>query len=100
MVIYEVNLSVNSAVSDAYSQWLRLHIEEILGLDGFVDAKWYKVENEPQEEKVNFCVHYGLQDREALDAYFENHAPRLREDGLRRFPNQFTAHRRIMHLLD
>ena len=96
MVIYEVNLAVNSTISETYAQWLRQHIAEILTLDGFIEAKWYKVDPELKTETVHFCVHYSLHSQEALQAYFTDHAPRLREDGLKQFPNQFTAHRRIL----
>ena len=36
-----------------------------------------------------------LHDRPALQWYFDNHAPRMREDGMTRFPGKYTTTRRI-----
>jgi quinol monooxygenase YgiN len=98
MVIYEVNLSVEPEISESYCAWLTEHIEEILELEGFIKATWYNIEPESEIAKKQYCIHYSLSDRDALERYFKEDAPRLREDGLKRFPGQFQAHRRILTL--
>jgi hypothetical protein len=42
------------------------------------------------------CVHYQLRDDAALAIYFEQHAPRLRADGVARFGDGFRAERRVL----
>jgi hypothetical protein len=102
MVIYEVNVTVDPEVADAYIAWLGPHVEEVLRLPGFLEARWYDRkaadEGTVDGEKVLISVHYLVRDRASLDDYLAHHAPRLREDGLRRFPDRFTANRRILHL--
>jgi len=94
-VIYEVTLHVQGAIADAYLAWLRSHIGEILALPGFEGAELAELEGVPPGER-GWCVRYRLRDRDALDAYFREHAPRLRADGIARFGDGFRAERRIL----
>lgn len=128
MTLYEVNIRVLSETAHSFSIWLEEHIREIIRLDGFLSAEWFEVEEDTEakelEEAVrqavrldesiphelreaaaspvstrSFVIHYRLRDRESLENYFTNHAPRLREDGLEKFGDQFTATRRVMDKL-
>ena len=99
MIIYEVNLTVNSGVADQYRRWLQEHIEEMLSLDGFEKAAWYEVEGEDMTKQL-WSVHYYLKDRESLENYFETHAQRMRQEGRRRFAGKFSAHRRILNTIE
>jgi quinol monooxygenase YgiN len=96
MVIYEVNLSVEPDIAQTYCAWLQEHIEEILALEGFIKATWYDVEGEKDAKQRQYCIHYVLENRDALAHYFKQHASRLREDGLKRFAGKFQASRRIL----
>ena len=42
------------------------------------------------------CVQYGVRDAQVLQAYFDQHAPRMREDGVARFGGKFSASRRVL----
>lgn len=96
-VIYEVNIEVDAAAHDDYRAWLRDHIAEILALPGFTGAKVFDVlEPPPSAGRIGLSVHYALKDREALDDYLRDHAPRLRADGVARFGDRFQATRRIL----
>ncbi|HVZ40061.1 MAG TPA: DUF4286 family protein [Candidatus Kapabacteria bacterium] len=98
MILYEVNLSVQSDVAAEYLEWLRDHVEQILRLDGFRSATLLAQEGAEDGTRC-FTVHYWLADRASLDAYFANHAAAMRQDGLDRFGNRFTATRRVMSVL-
>ena len=105
MVIYEVNLQVQSAVIPRWLPWLEAHILELLELEGFIDAQ---LEHEPEAdggaghpaETVNYTVRYRLDCRASLEHYFAHHAARFRADGLQRFSGQFSASRRILDVVD
>jgi len=96
-VVYEVNLDVDAAIRDDYLAWLGPHMRELCALPGFVDARWFEVD-EPAAEpgRMALCVHYTLRDAAALDAYLREHAPRLRADGEARFGGRFRASRRVL----
>ena len=95
-VVYEVNISVDLAIFDAYQLWLKNHIAEILALPGFVGATLYRLAPS-SADRLELCVHYQLSDEDSLQRYLQEHAPRLRADGLARFGTQFQATRRILH---
>jgi len=95
MTIYEVNLTVDAEIADDYAAWLGPHVKEILELDGFLSAEWFEVEID-EEDRIRWCVQYRVKDRTALEAYFVEHAERMRGDGLERFAGRFTVERRIL----
>ena len=96
MIVYEVNLAVDRDVAEDYAAWLGPHIDALLALDGFLGAEWFSVEQEANDWRVHWCIQYRVRDREVLQIYFDEHAARLRGDGLDRFGGRFTATRRIL----
>jgi len=100
IVIYEVNLSVDSAIADAYAAWLADHIREMLKIPGFFRARWY--ERRPEDEGRDpaevalWTVSYDVYSRDDLERYFREDAPRMRGDGVARFGGRFEASRRIL----
>ena len=99
-VIYEVDLEIDSAIAAEYREWLRDHIAEMLALPGFTGARAYEVmEPAPSAGCIRLCLQYRLRDREALDAYLREHAPRMRADGVARFGDRFRAQRRVLSAL-
>ncbi|MCB1561237.1 MAG: DUF4286 family protein [Xanthomonadales bacterium] len=96
---YEVTLEVDDGIADDFLAWLRGHVAEMLALSGFTSATLLSLDMESADHR-GFCVRYHLHDRDALDAYLHDHAPRMREDGLRRFGDAFRASRRILVSLE
>ena len=94
-VIYEVTLHVRSEIADAYLAWLREHIAEMLALPGFEAAELHALITETSTEH-GWCVRYRLHDRNALDDYLREHAPRMRAAGIARFGDGFRAERRVL----
>ena len=95
-VAYEVNLFVERGIEADYRAWLEKHIAEILALPGFLDAKSFDVQQDDSADTVAISVQYRLESRAALDNYFEQHAARLRADGVARFGDRFRANRRVL----
>lgn len=96
-MIYEVNLWVDAAIADDYRAWLARHVDEMLALPGFVEARVFEVlEPAPEQGEVALCVQYRLRDAQALDEYLQHHAAAMRNDGLARFGGRFRASRRVL----
>ena len=94
---YEVNLEIDAGIEADYRTWLRAHINEMLALPGFVSAQCFDVlEPAPAAGRIALCVQYVLRDAQALQAYFDQHAARMREDGMARFGGRFSASRRVL----
>ncbi|WP_133139667.1 DUF4286 family protein [Legionella genomosp. 1] len=97
MVIYEVNLAIDSDIYPEYQEWLKKHAEEMIQLPGFIKAKILKPE-EAVSSQEKLTVQYVLESRAALDQYFTEFAPKMRGDGLARFEGKFSAERKIFEV--
>lgn len=100
MIAYEVTLFVQRAVEAEFRAWLDAHVRAILALPGFAGAELFD-RREPAAAADEFvvCVVYRLHDEAALQAYFQDHAPAMRADGVARFGDRFRAERRVLATL-
>ncbi len=103
MILYEVNLEVDDDINHKVAGWLPEHIEKVLKIDGFKSAYWFF--REPQDEgieetnKTLWTIQYVVDDRKALDNYFNNQAEAMRAEAIEKFGDKFKATRRILTLL-
>lgn len=96
-VCYEVNITLDSAIEADYRAWLAAHVAQMLALPGFMSARVLDVRDPvPADGHVALCVQYWLTDAAALQDYFDQHAARLRGDGMARFGGRFSATRRVL----
>ena len=95
-ITYEVNVFVQRDIETDCRAWLIKHIAEILALPGFIDAQCFDVQQDSNADDIAICVHYRLQSQAALDNYFQQHAARLRADGVTYFGDRFRATRRVL----
>ncbi len=94
-LVYEVNLAVPATLMADYEPWLRQHIAEMLALPGFEDAELFKVDSDNPDE-VCLVVHYRLHDDVTWQAYIDEHAPRMRGQGIARFADRVHIERRLL----
>ncbi|MGI9263735.1 MAG: DUF4286 family protein, partial [Gammaproteobacteria bacterium] len=94
-VTYEVNLVPDPAIEDAFDAWLDEHVADMLRLPGFLTAV-VRTSQDPDSGAPQRTVQYELADSAALDVYLKDHAQRMRQQGLDRFGDRFTATRRVM----
>ena len=99
-VVYEVNITVSADLHDEYLAWLEQHIEEMLGLPGFEQAVVLENLDHDDPQSYRCTVHYVLRSKEDLQAYFDNHAERMRGQGIERFGDSMSATRRILTTTD
>lgn len=78
-----------------YLKWLKPHIEELLLIPGFKSAEVFETETSDESPRKSLTVFYRMENREKLEAYFNNQAPRLRQDAVNHFGARFSAQRRI-----
>lgn len=96
MIVYEVNIEVREEKYADYRAWLVLHVGQMLALPGFVAAEILEQRDPPPTRGTRALnVQYRLVDDAALQRYLTEHAPRMREEGVRRFGDAFTATRRV-----
>ncbi|MFO1507649.1 MAG: DUF4286 family protein [Lysobacterales bacterium] len=97
MIVYEVELTIDVQIAQEYRRWLDRHVRDMLALPGFTGAElWERIDPPPPAERVVLVAQYRLADRISFDRYLAEHAPRMREEGLRRFGGRFEATRRLL----
>jgi hypothetical protein len=96
VIVYEVNLEVESRVAEAFAVWLPGHIGEMLALPGFLSAHLHEVIDHEDDGRRRWSVRYSLNAEEDLDGYLDGYAHQMRGDGLARFGKNFSATRRVL----
>lgn len=55
-------------------------------------------EDDKVNEQEKLTVQYRIKSRQALDHYFTEHSVKMREEGIKRFKDQFSATRRLFEI--
>ena len=95
MVIYEVNLSIDNGIYTEFRLWLKEHVNEMLQFPGFMQASILKPEIDEISAQEKLTIQYQLKNRDDLERYFTEFAAKMREEGLKRFSDKFSATRRV-----
>jgi len=95
LLIYEVTARISPEIEVEFTRWLRAHLLEMKSLGPIEDARLYRSLDEEGDEVV-FVSHYTMASRSDYEDYLENHAPRMRADGVSRFGERFRASRRLL----
>lgn len=95
MIIYEVNISYESSIADAYLAWLSGHIQEILSFAGFRQAEVGQINNSAAKHH-ELRVSYHIDSEDHLNDYLSNHAQKMRAEAQEKFGHQLSITRRIV----
>ncbi len=100
MYIYNVTTNVDPSIHDNWIVWMReIHIPEMLSLGKFSNARMSKVLIEEEMGGITYSVQYITDSLETLQQYYNEDAPRLREDGIKRFGNKIVAFRTELEII-
>lgn len=100
MIIYNVTVNVDDSIHQEWLIWIKEHIPQVLATGKFTEAKLTKVLVDEEMGGTTYSVQYRAKSREALDAYYQNDAERLRGDGINRFADKILAFRTELEVID
>ena len=100
MIIYNVTVNIDDSIADKWLAWIKEHIPKVLATGKFTDAKLTKVLVEEQMGGQTYSIQYRAISKEALNAYYENDAEKLRQDGLSKFGDKMLAFRTELEIVD
>jgi len=93
--IYEVTVSVDREIADAFDAWLAEHVREMLEIPGFLKSEIFEIEDD-DAGRARRVTHYYLASEEELENYLAGPANAMRQSGIDRFADKFVASRRVL----
>lgn len=100
MILYNVTINIDDSVHDKWLAWMmEKHIPEVMETGKFFKAKIVKVLIVEEMGGSTYAIQYFAENMEKLQAYYNEDAPRLREEGVRLFGDKMLAFRTEMELL-
>ena len=100
MIIYNVTINIHESVHDQWMQWMQeKHINDVLNTGKFTSARMVKVLVEEEMGGQTYSIQYTTDSKETLQRYYDEDAPRLREEGLRLFGDKMLAFRTELELI-
>lgn len=100
MIIYNVTINIHESVHDQWMDWMQnKHIADVLATGKFTSARMVKVLVEEEMGGVTYSIQYTTDSKATLERYYEEDAPKLREEGLRLFGDKMLAFRTELELI-
>lgn len=100
MYIYNVTTNIDESVHDQWLEWMKeIHIPDVLATGKFLNAKMSKVMVEEELGGITYAVQFTTVDKETLQRYYDEDAPRLRKEVEKLFPNKFVSFRTELQIV-
>ena len=100
MILYNVTINIHDSVHDQWMQWMQeKHIGDVLATGKFSAARMVKVLVEEEMGGTTYSIQYTTDSKETLQRYYDEDAPRLREEGLQLFGDKMLAFRTELELI-
>ena len=94
MIIYNVTVNIHESVHDQWMKWMQeKHISDVLATGKFSTAKMVKVLVEEDMGGITYSIQYVTDSKETLERYYQEDAPRLRDEGHGLFGDKMLAFR-------
>lgn len=99
MILYNVTINIEQSVHDQWLHWMQSkHINDVLATGKFTSARMVKVLVE-EEGSTTYSIQYTAENKEKLDSYYLEDAPRLRQEGLALFADKMLAFRTELQVI-
>ncbi len=94
MIIYEIDITLDSPMYDEYMKWLKKHISLMLKFKGFNNAKIYSYKK--NDYKKHILVHYFISSIDDLSNYIDKNSNKMKNEGINRFNDSIIIKRRTL----
>ncbi|MDX1444711.1 DUF4286 family protein [Lishizhenia sp.] len=100
MILYNVTVSLDVAVENAWLKWMReKHINDVLDTGCFIEARLSRVNGE-EEGGVTYAITYFSPSVDLYNQYQDEHAPVLQQEHTELFAGKFAAFRTILNVIE
>jgi len=98
MYIYNVTVTIESDIHDAWLKWMKeVHVPDVMRTGFFVENKICKLMTE--ESEITYAIQYTFHKMDDLNAYRKIHAPRLQKELADKFKDKFSAFRTVLEII-
>ena len=100
MIIYNVTTNIHESVHDQWLQWMQeKHIKDVLATGKFTSARMAKVLIDEEMGGITYSVQYTTDSKGTLEKYYQEDAPRLRDEAVVLFGDKMLAFRTELELI-
>jgi Domain of unknown function (DUF4286) len=97
MLIYNVTVGVDKAIEQEWLTWMKeTHIPDVMKTGMFVSHRMYKVVGVEETESISYAIQYSARSINEINQYLEEFAPKLREEGPKKFGDKQAAFRTLL----
>ena len=101
MILYNVTISIDQVAEIQFLDWLRIkHIQEVLDTGCFSSARLCRLRSHAQPDATSYAIQYLAESEEHLKEYYQNHAPKLRDEGQKLFGNKMQVFRTELEVIE
>ena len=100
MIYYNVTINIHESVHEQWLDWMQnKHIKDVIATGKFSSARMVKVLVEEEMGGLTYAIQYTTDSKETLQRYYNEDAPRLREEGAKLFGDKMLAFRTELELV-
>ena len=100
MIFYNVTINIDESVHNQWMKWMQeKHIQDVLATGKFSGARMVKVLVEEDMGGTTYSIQYTTDSKETLQRYYDEDAPRLREEGLKLFGDKMLSFRTELEVI-
>jgi phosphoribosylamine-glycine ligase len=100
MIIYNITVNIHESVHKQWLQWVQeKHIPEILATNKFSAAKIVKVLIEEEMGGTTYSIQFTTKNKETLEQYYNEDAPKLRLEGIQLFGDKMLTFRTELEVI-
>lgn len=101
MIIYNVTVNLDETIEEKWLHWMKSkHINEVLKSNLFTKAVLIKVLVEEEMGGSTYSIQYFCENKDKLNQYYKEFAPKLRQEGLSLFGDKMLAFRTELKILE
>ena len=100
MIIYNVTTNIHESVHEKWMIWMQhKHIPEMLATGKFSSARMVRVLIEEEMGGTTYSVQYITDSKATLEKYYQEDAPKLRDEALQLFGDKMLSFRTELELI-
>jgi hypothetical protein len=100
MIIYNVTTQVNWGIHEAWLKWMKEeHIDRVMASGCFTHHRIVKLLEVDDADGPTYAVQYYCHSPEQYQQYVRLHAPKLRQESLDKWGDQFISFRSLMEVV-